>query len=305
MSSTSTPVSLNLGLATTNTLVRKRYILIYLAIIWISATPTTLLALWFVWPIFSTGATLTWWFVVLLPLGLLGWWFVFVLCTIVVSRLFLGVVNLLHAPREGVFARAVEDKDYRYWSLRAMIRKFAIWVAHGFPLPYLDVLAFKVLGLHVKGGSALMDIFLDTEFVEIGESTILGLDCKIMSSLVVQDRLIIKRVKIGNNCLVGGGAVVNPGTTMGDYAVLGALSATKIDQELEAGWIYIGMPCRKLKENKLAKQMNYKTTELGFDEEGREKPAAGTGTKRSTRDEHAGTTTATATTTTGDEEGIA
>ncbi len=265
----STPISLNLGLATTNTLVKKRYIIIHLLIIFLSALPTTYIAFFWLWLFLPTGNVvppgnaMTWVFFLTLPLSVLFWWFLFVISTMVVARIFLSIANLFHKPREGLFDRDPKDKDYRYWSLRATIRKFAIWVAHTFPFTYLDVLAFKMLGVKVKGfGTAVMDVYLDTEFVEIGKDTILGLDCKVLSSIIVQDKLLIKRVKIGNNCLVGGASVVSPGTVMEDDSVLGALSCTKVDQVLETGWIYFGIPCRKFKENKRLRRLDYKTREV-------------------------------------------
>jgi carbonic anhydrase/acetyltransferase-like protein (isoleucine patch superfamily) len=41
-----------------------------------------------------------------------------------------------------------------------------------------------------------------------------------------------------------------PGTNIGKNSVLAASSVTTIGQELEDGWIYVGIPAQKFKKNK-------------------------------------------------------
>lgn len=254
----STPVSVREGPTTTNTLVMKRYVFWYIVMIWLSALPSTY---WII--TFLLGREiLDAWFLFILPFHILWCWVLWVFSAILVSRLFLSVVNLLHRPREGVFERSRDDKDYRYWSLRGTIKKFGFWAAHTFPLPWLDMFAFKLFGVRAKGGTAFFDCWVDSEFIEIGDNTMLGLGAVVLSSMVVGDKLIIKRVKIGDNNLIGAHTVVAPGTVIGDNIVLGALSTTKVGQVLESGYIYTGVPCRQFKENKYAKDLAYKKTDV-------------------------------------------
>ncbi len=63
--------------------------------------------------------------------------------------------------------------------------------------------------------------------------------------MITRDSLIIKRVRIGKNCIIGAHSVLSPGTIMEDNVVLGALSLTNLDQHLEANWIYMGRPAVK------------------------------------------------------------
>ncbi len=41
-----------------------------------------------------------------------------------------------------------------------------------------------------------------------------------------------------------------PGTHIGRNSVLAANSVTTVEQELEAGWIYLGVPAKKFKKNR-------------------------------------------------------
>lgn len=53
------------------------------------------------------------------------------------------------------------------------------------------------------------------------------------------------RIDIGNNVFVGAKSIVLPGTIIHDNVVIGAGSVVK--GELEAGWVYAGIPARKIK----------------------------------------------------------
>ena len=76
-----------------------------------------------------------------------------------------------------------------------------------------------------------------------------------MSSMVVGNYLIIKKVILGDHILVGGVSHVSPGTIMEKETVLGAFSTTIPSQVLERAWVYFGPQfARKLKPNKYAEQ---------------------------------------------------
>ncbi|MHA1340600.1 MAG: hypothetical protein ACTSRZ_10510 [Promethearchaeota archaeon] len=243
----SKPASFVVGPATTNTLLRKRYLIIYFVLIWLSS----IFPIWLIWTHASGGAYAAspFRFFFLLPFHAIGWYFAWVLGAIIFSKIFLIIVNLIHKPREGYFPRDPKNKDYRFWSLRATIKKFAIWVCHNFPLPWLDIVAFKMFGAKINFNTAVFDAWVDTEFIEIGRNTIVGQGSLLMSSMLTHDYLIIKKIKIGNDCVIGAYSVISPGTIVPDNVSIGALSGTTVDQVLEPNWVYLGVPARKYRKN--------------------------------------------------------
>jgi len=243
----SKPVSFIVGPATTNTLVRKRYLIIYFFLIWVSS----------IFPIFLIWSNVAnkdyelnlFKFFFFLPLHAIGWYFAWILSALISSKILLVIINLIHKPREGYFPRNPKNIDYRFWSLRATVKKFAIWVCHNFPLPWLDILAFKLFGCKINFNTAVFDAWVDTEFIEIGKNTIIGQGSLLMSSMVTRDYLIIKKIKIGDNCVIGAYSVISPGTIIPDNVSIGALSGTTVDQILEPNWVYLGVPARKYRTN--------------------------------------------------------
>lgn len=245
---------------TANSLQLKRYWVHTLVMFVLSLVPCV-----FVFSNFYYRVCLTcpWWLTLLVfPFELALLWFVFTFASLGVSWVFLSVVKLLHKPREGIFPRDPHDKDYKYWELRGAIKKYGLWATHKFPLPWLDMFAFMLYGVKSHGGTSFFDTWCDTEFLEIGNNTLLGLGAVVQTSMVIGEQLIIKKVVIGDRTLVGAYAQVAPGTIIGDDVMLGSLSTTAVGQVLESGYIYTGIPCRKFRKNRLAENLEYKKTDV-------------------------------------------
>ena len=249
MMSSTIPASYKVGPTTTNALSSNRYLIIYIFIIWFSFIPDFFLILFLV-----SIMNFDWILFITFPIILIVLYMLFILSALFFSWIALKFVNLFHYPKEGVFLRTMKDKDYRAWIKRAVIRKFPIWLCHNVPFPWVDILAFKVFGNHVKFTTPLYDAWVDSEFLEIGKGSTIGQGAVIMTSMITTEFLIIKRVKIGKNCLIGGHSVVAPGTILQDNVLLGALSSTQVSQELESGWVYMGSPAQKYRESKFREE---------------------------------------------------
>jgi len=126
-----------------------------------------------------------------------------------------------------------------------MVKKYAIWVSHNFPLPWLDLIVFRLFGNKIAWNAALFDGWIDAELVEIGKDTMVGQGCVIQTAMMTPTSLILRKVRIGTHVVLGAHSVVNPGTLIHDDVVLGALSMTTFGQELESHWVYTGRPAEK------------------------------------------------------------
>ncbi len=259
----SIPASIVAGPNTTNSMASRKYLIFHVIIFWLSSLPPIFCSLLYMVSfdyvnLISLNNII---FVILLPLFINLWYLLWIIDSLLVAKAILIIVNLVHKPREGYFPRNNSSIDYRFWTLRATIKKFPIWAAHNCPLPYLDIIAFKLFGVKVGFRTTLFDAFVDTEFIEIGDNTIIGQGSCIMSSMVTREWLIIKKVKLGSNVIIGGYSVVSPGSVIPDNVLLGVHSGTSINQELESDWIYMGVPCRKYKKNEY-KSMDESDEEL-------------------------------------------
>ena len=244
----SVPNSMRVGPFCASVLVKKKYLILYVFLIWLTLLPA-ILEMWFYWqwlwyevrPIH---------FYIFLPLALFVIYVSTVFVAIIFTKIILLIVNVVHKPREGTFLRDPSDKDYRYWSLRNTLKKWPTWLAHKFPFPFLDNICFRVLGVKTKFSNSLFEGWVDTEFMEFGKNVVIGQGAIVQSSVIVGNLLIIRKTVIEENVRVGTHVIIMPGTHIGKDCILNTWSSTKVGQELEEGWIYNGSPAKKFKRNR-------------------------------------------------------
>ena len=244
----SVPTSMRVGPFTPTVLVKKRYLVFYIFLIWIS-TIAVLLEFWFYWqwlwnPIRPIH------FYVFLPLVAFVMYLTAVFVSLIFAKILLAIVNVIHKPKEGVFLRDPSDKDYRYWSLRSTIKKWPVWLAHKFPFPFLDNICFKMFGVKTKFTNSLFEGWVDCEFIEFGNNVVVGQGSIVQSAVIVGNLLIMRKTIIEDNVRIGAHAIIMPGTHIGKNCVLAANSVTTVGQELEEGWVYVGVPAKQYKKNR-------------------------------------------------------
>jgi hypothetical protein len=188
----------------------------------------------------------------LIPLMIVASYFIFIFGCAIFSKLFLILINLIHKPKEGIFKAEKGDTDFEFWCLRTELKKLVIWIMNNCPLPWIDVWAFRWFGTKIDFTSHLYDAWVDMEFIKFGRKVTIGQGAVVMSSMVVGKYLFIRKVIFDDYTVIGGVASISPGTIIGKDTVIGALSSTNLNQLLEPGWIYFGIPGIKLKPNKYA-----------------------------------------------------
>ncbi|MFX1326630.1 MAG: hypothetical protein ACFE91_00610 [Promethearchaeota archaeon] len=244
----SVPNTMRVGPFTPTVLVKKRYLIFYIFLIWISIIPI-LLEFWVYWR-FLWSYTRPVHFYTFLPLLAFLMYVTLVFSGIFFAKILLVIVNAIRKPREGVFLRIPEDKDYRYWSLRNTIKRWPIWLAHRFPFPgILDNICFKMFGVKTKISNSLFEGWVDTEFIEFGKDVVVGQGAIVQSAVIIGNLLIIRKTIIEDEVRIGSHAIVMPGTHIGYQSILAANSVTTVGQVLERGFIYVGIPAKKFKRN--------------------------------------------------------
>lgn len=243
----SVPTSLRVGPFTPSVLLRKKHLLFYIFLMWASIIPV-LLEFWLYWH-FLWDYNRPIHFFIYLPLLCFLLYITIVFSALLFAKILLVIINKIHKPREGIFQRDISDKDYRYWSIRNIIKKWPIWLAHKFPFPFLDNICIKMFGVKTKFSNSLFEGWVDTEFIEFGNNVVIGQASIVQSAVIIGNLLIMKKTVIEDNVRIGAHSVVMPGTHIGRNVILAANSTTTINQKLEAGWIYTGIPAIKLKKN--------------------------------------------------------
>ncbi len=243
----SIPSSMRIGPLIPTVLIKKRYLIFYLIIVWFSFIPV-FLELWIYWQ-FLWSYTRPIHFYTFLPLLIIPMYVSLVFSATFIAKIFHLIVNAIHKPRTGVFLRHPSDKDYRYWCIRNVIKRWPFWLSHRFPFPFLNNICFKVFGVKTKFSNSLFEGWVDTEFIEFGKNVVIGQGSVAMASMIIGNLLIIKKTVIEDDVRIGSHAIIMPGTHIKKRSVLASNSVTTVNQILDEGYIYVGVPAKILKRN--------------------------------------------------------
>src|SRR5439155_15730462 len=100
-------------------------------------------------------------------------------------------------------------------------------------------------------------VVLDPAPVRIGSNVLFGPAVQIYTATHPLDaetrrswKELAKPVTVGSDVWVGGGAIICPGVTIGDRAVIGAGSV--VTRDIPAGVFAAGNPCRVVKQLEIA-----------------------------------------------------
>jgi acetyltransferase-like isoleucine patch superfamily enzyme len=241
-----------LELISTSGVYKTPFSIVILVEIYISAIIVILINLWYYSglyylltgeKLFSFSPSAKWWYWLLLPLNIYGNLFLFLIITILISVLIFKILNKLYPPREGRFKKG--SKDWKYMHRRFWAAFFPIWLARAMPFPWTDIIVYRLFGVKIGKSVVAYEGYIDPELIEIGHSTMTSLHIGIFSHLIYQDEVLIKKIRVGKNCIIGPHSILSPGTILEDGAVLGAASYTKPDQILKGNLIWIGRPATK------------------------------------------------------------
>lgn len=185
------------------------------------------------------------WRIYFILIDVLAWWGTYLLSSILIGKIFLIIIKLIHQPKEGLFDMTSKDKDYKYYCLRVTVKKFIFWIWNNFCFPWVANVAYKMCDMKADYKSTMFDGWTDVEFIEFGNNMMIGQGAIVLSSIIIGDKLLLKKTIIGDHVVLGGNCVVAPGTVIGKGTTLGIWAVTHINQVLEPDWIYIGRPAQK------------------------------------------------------------
>ena len=223
--------------------IRNKYLILYVLIILLSFIPFSLFEYCYIVFFWSEGKYLL--FLLLLPVNIILAVYILHFSAILVSYLFLTIVNLIHQPKEGIFRRNINDNDYFYWNLRNLIKKWPLFLIASNPLPWFkNRFTLRFFGVKIGKKTMCDNSWISSEMVSIGKNVIIGMASTIISFGIEQDKFILKKISIEDNALIGAKCVLLPGTKIRKGAKLSAHSYTDFNQVLEENLIYMGHPAK-------------------------------------------------------------
>jgi len=171
--------------------------------------------------------------------------FLFIVIETFIPGLFIRLLRLRIA--EGEYDISILDWNFFKYSLFFALYRPSLKLTNILPLPPLRIRYLKLVGLKIGKTSMLAgsEIIHDPYLVEIGEQTMVGGWSHFLGHSG-EKKLVMKKVTIGNNCLIGGFSVIMPGVVIEDNVTLGLHSVVLKDTRLEQGKFYAGTPAKEI-----------------------------------------------------------
>jgi len=88
----------------------------------------------------------------------------------------------------------------------------------------------------------------DPYLVTIGNNSTIGSKVIITPHIAEKNEIVFSHITIGDNCLIGLGAQINPGCNIGDGAIIASRAIVPKYTNVPPGEIWAGIPAKKIKD---------------------------------------------------------
>jgi len=226
------------------TSIGRAFILVFLPITAYSlGLVPSLLSFFYLLPFFSFSNPVH---IIFFSFFLVAEFFLFMIFETLVPGLFLKIFRI--RCEEGMFDVSIKDKTFFKLGLHNLLYRSPLKLIEQFKLFFLQRLHHRLAGLKIDNSSILpgTELFYDPYVIEIGKNNLFGGYVKITGHMI-EERMRIKKVKIGDNCVIGAETYIMAGVVIEDNVTIGIRSVVTKDQVLKKGKTYVGAPAREIK----------------------------------------------------------
>ena len=186
------------------------------------------------------------WHLLLLPFIIYIGIFLTLWYQLLISGLIIHVFKIRYEP--GVYDYNFKNKTAFRWRVVHILYTPMRKMLEIFPMGRMKNRYYRLLGMKIGENTLVGGTIMDPCLTEIGDNCTIGLYAVIYAHIHVYEdnKLILKRIKIGNNCIIGAGAYIMPGAVLQDNVKLATGSVVLTDQVLKKDKIYGGIPAKEI-----------------------------------------------------------
>ena len=168
------------------------------------------------------------------------------LCLLLLS----GIVQMIIHPRvppEGKVVPLFSGTTIRWAACGVMHRATKPFLVHVCPSIFANTY-YRLAGVKLGQDSNLTSQDINDPFlVRVGSDTVVGGNAAINGHIVERGELHLAPVTIGSRCVVGGGSIMMPGSTLSDDSVLANRAVLPKHKTVPAGQVWAGVPATFVK----------------------------------------------------------
>jgi len=171
--------------------------------------------------------------------------FLFIIIETFIPGLFIKISKL--KVDEGEHEVSILDWNFFKYTLYFALYRPSLKLIGILPLLPLRIRFLKLVGMKMGKSSVVAgsELIHDPYMLEIGEQTLIGGWSQITGHLG-ERKLFVKKVKIGDNCLIGGKSFIMPGTIIEDNVTVALNSIVLKNSTLKRGKIYADAPAKEV-----------------------------------------------------------
>jgi acetyltransferase-like isoleucine patch superfamily enzyme len=187
---------------------------------------------------------------ILLPIILYLGIVILIISQLIISGSFIKIFNIKY--KSGKYNYNYLDKNSFKWILNCSLYTPCRKIIEIFPVGKLKNIYYKLIGMKIGKNSLIGGIIKDPCITSFGNNVTMGEYSIIYGHIhnYKEGKIVIKNIKIGNNCIIGAGSIIMPGAILEDDTVLASGAVVIQDQILEKGKIYGGIPAKEIKNEK-------------------------------------------------------
>jgi len=179
--------------------------------------------------------------------------FILSIFILIVSEMFItGFFVKLFRIRyqEGTYEYSYNNYNTIKWILICQLYTPIRKILEIFPMGEMKIAYYRLMGMKIGKNSLVGGVIKDPCMTEIGDNVTIGEYAIIYAHMhnKTENTISIKPVKIGNNCIVGAGAIIMPGVIMEDNSILAAAGVALKNNVLKKNRIYGGNPAKEIKK---------------------------------------------------------
>ena len=135
------------------------------------------------------------------------------------------------------------------WGFLNVLDRLAKPCVHHMVPSWITDFYYRAMGCKIGKNSFISsDRINDPYMVSIGDNSIIGSKVIITPHLAEKNDLVLSPVTIGNNCLIGLGAQINPGCVIGHGVVIASRAIVPKYTNIPENEVWAGIPAKRIKK---------------------------------------------------------
>jgi len=167
---------------------------------------------------------------------------------LLISGVIIRIFNIKYKP--GKYEYTYKNKNAFRWIVVCSLYTPCRKMLEIFPMGRIKNIYYKLLGMKIGKNTLVGGVIKDPCLTEFGDNATMGEYACVYGHIhnMEKETIEMKKVVVGNNCIIGAGAFIMPGAVLEDDVIVAAGAVVIKDQVLKKGRTYGGVPAKEIKK---------------------------------------------------------